>query len=222
MGYVDNNLEDGGYIIYRAQVHKAGLVIPVIFALIAVAFRFILINDTTPQGMHKKRFLRLVSCVILTGITVSLLGCSAPAIPTIAPTFSQIAEQYVDENYDAILVDVMERAFRDSGLYQRRLEAIEDALATQAQPYECLVGPDWVQDGAICQLSFEATTPLPVRIIVPVVVKPLSGDIGHSFTVQHDQMIMNEDPIQVWDAFRSDTKSMTEAAQQASDARFGQ
>ena len=49
MGCVDNNLEDGEYIIYRAQVHKAGLATPVIFALIAVAFTFILINDTTPH-----------------------------------------------------------------------------------------------------------------------------------------------------------------------------
>ena len=125
-------------------------------------------DDKNPKsesrGKTKKYLLGWVAggCAVV----VAVVGLAFVLTTPLAP--AEVAEQYIEDHYDAVAEAVMHAAFPENPLKAEIIAEVAESVAEQVIPYNCQVTSETgtIVD-ARCNLSLSLSEPLEIRIDAP-------------------------------------------------------
>ena len=115
-------------------------------------------------GQTKKRVLTWVvrGCIVVATVVVLAFVLTIPLTP------AEVAEQYIEDHYDAVAEAVVHAAFPENPLKAEIIAEVAESIAEQVIPYNCQVTSDTgTTVDARCNLSFSLNQPLEIQIAAP-------------------------------------------------------
>ena len=141
-------------------------------------------DQAAPKQKSKHKKLLIVSGVIAATIIVAVVAYLL--IP--APTPSQAAENYIEDNYDAIAEDLAHAILPDKPITAEIAAEIVESFAEQLAPYSCTQVPGQPADAQLvnvaCTITTQIQSPIKLEIEAPFDLT-VETDM-HSFKAKHN------------------------------------
>ena len=128
--------------------------------------------NRNPASTTRRAFVWTIGgCAALVAAIVAVYALTAP------PTPVEAAEQYIEDNYDAVAESVVDTAFPDNSLTAEIIGEVAESIAEQVLPYRCdATSETGTTVEARCDLFFSLDRPLELRIEAPFLVSVRTTD----------------------------------------------